>query len=184
MEGLNRMKGLLLVDVQEGFNDPSWGRRNNIDAEKNISFLLAKWRTASAPVIHVQHGSSNPNSPLHPDKPGFCFMHVAEPKEKEPVFRKTVNSAFIGTTLHDYLVANGISSLVIVGFTTDHCISTTVRMAGNLGYAVELISDATATFDRVNDKGMLVPAEQIQEIHLLSLDNEFCVVKTSSKVQV
>lgn len=178
------MKGLLLIDVQAGFDDPSWGRRNNDAAEQAIGALLVKWRAAGAPVIHVQHCSSEPNSPLHPSRQGVCFKGIAVPRDNEPVFKKSVNSAFIGTSLDNYLQTNGITSLVVVGFTTDHCISTTVRMAGNLGYSVELVSDATATFDRLNDQGQLVPAELIHEIHLLSLNNEFCMVINSAEAKI
>lgn len=174
-----RVKGLLLIDVQEGFNDPFWGIRNNPDAEDRIARLLAQWRDARAPVIHVQHCSDSPSSPLHPDSPGVAFMSISTPQAGEPVFRKSVNSAFIGTGLHEYLQQNKINRLVVAGFTTDHCVSTSVRMAGNLGYGVELVADATATFGRQDGKGRHIPAELIHDIHLLSLDREFCRVVSS-----
>ncbi len=127
---------LLLIDVQLGFDNPVWGTRNNPTAEANIARLLATWRRQNLPVIHVRHASTEPNSPLRPDAPGFGFKPEAEPLPTEKQFQKTVNSAFIGTNLEAYLRTEGISALGIVGPTTDHCVSTSSRMAGNLGFDV------------------------------------------------
>ena len=146
-------KALLLIDIQQGMDDPVCGARNNPDAERRIAQLLAAWRQARWPVIHVQHMSQEPESPLRPDAPGNAFKPEAEPQSGEPVFRKTVNSAFIGTTLEDHLRQEGIHALVIAGMTTDQCVSTTARMANNLGFDVVVVEDATATFERTGPDG-------------------------------
>ncbi|GAA6134299.1 cysteine hydrolase family protein [Oceaniserpentilla sp. 4NH20-0058] len=176
------ISALLLIDVQKGFDDPKWGVRNNSQAEANMKKLLEYWRTQSWPVIHIQHCSTEPDSPLRPEVEGNQFKRFAQPAVGEPVFKKTVNSAFIGTELEEYLRAKNIHSLVIVGLTTDHCVSTSTRMAGNLGFNVILVSDAVATFDRTGPDGVYYSAEQIHEIHLASLNGEFCVVKKSEDV--
>ena len=173
---------LILIDVQQGFDDPYWGKRNNPNAEKNIARLLSKWRELNSPVIHVQHCSIEPNSPLRPDLPGCEFKPEAMPWEKEVIFTKKVNSAFIGTDLEKYLHKQKIKSLVIAGFTTDHCVSTTTRMAGNLGFDVRLVSDATATFDRQDVNGHRFSADEIHNIHLASLHDEFCLVTTTNEI--
>ena len=134
------------------------------------------------PVIHIQHCSTNPKSPLRPGVSGNEFKDIAKPIGHEKVFKKKVNSAFIGTNLGDHLRDNDIDFLVIVGLTTDHCISTSTRMAGNLGYNVTLVSDATATFDRKGEDGIHYSAEQIHKIHLASLHGEFCTVMTTKDV--
>ena len=173
---------LVLIDVQKGFDDSTWGKRNNPDAEKNIALLLAEWRRYLLPVVHVQHCSTEVNAPLHPDQPGHQFKAEAKPLDGEKIFTKTVNSAFIGTRLEDYLRACDIQSLVIVGLTTDHCVSTSVRMAGNLGFKVKLVSDATATFDRIGHDGSHYSASDIHAIHLASLNGEFCIVQSTSEI--
>ena len=94
----------------------------------------------------------------------------------EPLFTKNVNSAFIGTDLEDLLRKQGIEQLVVVGLTTNHCVSTSVRMAANLGFEVILISDATATFDRVGLNGEVFPATLVHETSLASLHEEFAIV--------
>ncbi len=172
---------LLIVDVQQGMDAPELGTRNNPDAESNIAILLAHWRDRSAPVIHVKHNSTEPASPLRPGIPGNEIKDAVKPLPEEKLFEKTVNSAFIGTGLEQYLHAREIQDLVIVGLTTDHCVSTTVRMAANLGFRVWLVEDATATFDRQGHDGQHYSAEQMHQINLASLNQEFCTILKSSE---
>ncbi|WP_299432412.1 cysteine hydrolase family protein [uncultured Meiothermus sp.] len=174
---------LLLIDIQKGLDDFAyWGERNNPQLEANVALLLARFRTAGKPVIHVKHHSVRPTSPLRPGQPGHDFKPEARPLVGEPVFGKTVNSAFIGTDLESYLHQQGIGRLVVAGLTTDHCVSTTVRMAGNLGFEVWLVGDACAAFARKSLQGEWISAEQIHRVHLASLDGEFCAVVSTQAV--
>ena len=177
-----KQTALLSIDVQQAFDEPIWGTRNNLDAEDNIAKLLEHWRNKELPVIHIQHCSIEANSPLREGKPGNAFTDIAMPLSGEKIFQKSVNSAFIGTGLEEYLHKNNIESLVIAGLTTDHCISTSTRMAGNLGFNVSLISDATATFDRTGEDGTYYSADQIHKVHLASLHGEFCKVLTTKDI--
>ena len=173
---------LLLIDVQQGFDDPVWGIRNNPEAEAQIAALLTAWRRQGWPIYHVQHVSQSPDSPLRPGQDGVKFKALAEPRPGEPVVQKHVNSAFIGTDLEAQLRAAGVSSLVITGLTTDHCVSTTTRMAGNLGFRVWLPADATATFDRTGPDGRQYKAQEIHDVHLTSLNGEFATVTETKLV--
>ena len=169
---------LLLIDIQKGFeNEAHWGgNRNNKDAEVKCATVLDKWRSLGLPVFHIMHGSKDPNSPLHPSQPGFELQDLIQPTSDEPVIVKDVNSAFIGTNLEQQLKERGITTLVIAGLTTNHCISTTTRMAGNLNFKTFLISDATATFDRIGLNGEKFDAELIHQTALASLNEEFATV--------
>ncbi|NNF18036.1 MAG: cysteine hydrolase [Gammaproteobacteria bacterium] len=181
---LAKNTALLVVDVQKGLNDPSLGNRNNPHAEKNIALLLAAWRQKDWPVVHVKHCSVEPDSLLRPGLPGNEIQTEAQPAPGEAVFSKTTNSAFIGTDLENFLHKEKIESLVVVGLTTDHCISTSVRMAANLGFDVILVSDATATHDRTGHDGVRYTAEQIHQVNLISLNGEFCqMAETQSLLQ-
>lgn len=173
---------LLVIDVQKGLDDPSLGRRSNPDAEANIAQLLAAWRERDLPVVHVQHCSVEPNSPLRPELPGNDFKDEARPLPYEKRFTKTVNSAFIGTGLEEYLREQAITSLVIVGLTTDHCVSTSVRMADNLGFDVTLAGDATAAHERTSFDGNHYAADEIHQLSLVSLHGEFCTVRTTADI--
>lgn len=180
----NDRPALLLVDIQKGFDNLEYwgGHRNNPYAEERASQLLEHWRLLNLPIFHIQHCSTIPTSMLHPSNPGNEIKGIVKPLEHETVIWKNVNSAFIGTNLRERLDDDNITRLVVVGMTTDHCISTTVRMAGNFGYDTLLVSDATATFDRISPHGQLFPASLIHETALASLHGEFATVVTTNDV--
>ncbi|QFZ22222.1 cysteine hydrolase family protein [Saccharothrix syringae] len=136
---------LILIDVQRGFDDPSWGRRDNPDAEANIARLLAHWR---GPLVLVRHDSAKPDSPLRPGQDGNRFKPELDGARPDLVFGKRVNSAFHGEVdLHAWLGGRGITDLVLAGVQTNMCVETTARVGGNLGYRVRVVLDATFTFD-------------------------------------
>lgn len=167
---------LILIDIQKGFDDPKWGKRNNPKAELNMAKLLHAWRKTKRPLFHIRNDSTEPNSPLRPDKPGNAIKDIVAPLHDEPLIIKTVNSALIGTDLEKKLRKQNIDTVVIVGLTTDHCVSTTARMAGNLGFTVFVVSDATATFDRKGFNGKYYSAKKMHESALVSLQNEFATI--------
>ena len=173
---------LLVVDLQQGFDAPFWGRRNNPHLERRVSDLLRVWRGTGRPVVHVRHMSTDPSSPLRPGQPGNAFKPETAPVASEVVIEKRVNSAFIGTSLETDLRRAGCRGLVIVGLTTNHCVSTTARMAGNLGFVTWVVSDATATFDRVGPDGIAHGAEQIQAMALSDLHGEFATIVDTADV--
>jgi nicotinamidase-related amidase len=172
----------MVIDVQKGLDDPRFGKRNNPQAESNIALLLCEWRKREFPVVHIRHCSVEADSPLRPELHGNDFKAEARPLPEEKQFSKSTNSAFIGTGLEQYLRDHGISSLVIVGLTTDHCVSASTRMAGDLGFDVILISDATAAFERRGHDGVLYTADDVHNINLVSVDGEFCSVRSTDEV--
>ncbi len=179
MKNLLSNAALLVIDMQVGFDDPAWGPRNNPGAEANVAALIAAWRAADNPVIHVHHDSPDPVGRLRRGTPGHAVKPEAWPHEGERSYRKTVNSAFIGTRLESDLRALGIETLVLVGLTTNHCVSTTARMAGNLGFETMVVADATATFDRANLDGTMRRAEDVHQAALSDLRDEFAQIVTT-----
>jgi nicotinamidase-related amidase len=175
---------LILIDVQCAFDELEFfgGERNNPAAENNCSLLLQHWRKKGWPVFHVRHCSIQPGSPLAEGLPGNAFKAEVTPLPGEPVISKHVNSAFIGTDLRQRLDAQGIGTLVLAGLTTEHCVSTTTRMAGNFGFRVFVAGDATAAFRKTGLDGQPIPAETVWLISLATLDGEFATVVTTDEV--
>ncbi len=179
-------QAVLAIDIQKGFAEPFWGKRNNPEFESNITWLFTQVRALGLPLLHVKHASSNPHSPLHAEKQGHDFANFARPLASELSFNKSVHSAFGGTPLLGELIRQRISHLCIVGLCTDHCVSTSVREASDWGFHVTVLEDATATFDRnCSLSKRKITAEEVHHVHLASLSDEFaCVSDTKDWVQL
>jgi nicotinamidase-related amidase len=179
---LSETTALMIIDLQKAIDHPSWGRRNNPDAEKNVGDLLSAWRQSARPVIHVRHLSREPHSTYRPGQEGCEFKEVAFPHPGETVITKHTNSAFIGTDLEALLSRERINSLVICGVITNNSVEATARMAGNLGYETYVISDATATFDKVDFFGHLRSAEDVHALSLANLHGEYATVVSTAEL--
>ncbi|WP_120004113.1 cysteine hydrolase family protein [Nesterenkonia muleiensis] len=171
---------LVLVDVQKAFDDAAyWGKRNNPECESNIAALLEHWQAQARPVVFIRHDSTNPDSPLHPSRPGNELRDFLT-GTPDLLVTKSVNSSFHGTPdLHAWLQQNGIEELVICGVTTNHCCETTARVGGNLGYQVFFALDATHSFDRTGPDGETIPADLIAQVTAANLHGEFATVTTT-----
>ncbi|MEH6418373.1 cysteine hydrolase family protein [Pseudomonas sp. CGJS7] len=167
---------LIPIDVQRGFDYPPWGRRDNPSMERNGQRLLAAWRQRGLPLIHVRHDSVHTGSPLHPSHPGNALREGFEPLPSEAVIGKSVNAAFIGTDLDLRLRRLGVDCVILFGISTDMCVSTTARVASNLGYRTVVVGDACCCFDLTDADGAIIPAETIARAHLATLRAEFAEV--------
>ncbi len=175
---------LLVVDAQRGMaeREAAGERRNQPGAEGSIADLLAAFRAAGAAVIHVRHDSVEPDSRLRPGLSGNAPLDAAREVAGEPVLRKSVNSAFIGTDLEARLRGAGLTTLAVCGAVTNLCVETTVRMAGNLGFDALLVRDACWTFDGTGPDGDRHGAEEIHAMTLFNVDREFGRVVRADEV--
>ena len=179
---MNSPAVLVVVDVQNGFLDEYWGNSNNPDCESNIRALLAHWRERDWPIVLVQHNSESPRSPLRPGQPGNDLQPGIEGAH-DLLVTKSVNSAFYGEPdLHAWLIAHKHTALVLCGITTNFCCETTARMAGNLGYTVEFVLDATRTFDHPDADGVMISADEIARVTAANLNGEFAAIVTTKQI--
>ncbi len=154
-----------------------------IPARRRISSACCKLGAASGrPIIHVQHDSTGANSPFRPGQPGNEVKPEAQPLPGEPVVRKCVSSAFIGTDLEQRLRAAQQKTLVVVGMMAEYCVNTTARMAENLGFDVLVVADATAAWEHKNFDGSHLGADEVYRAVMATLHDEFGQVVTTDAV--
>ncbi len=173
---------LILVDYQQGFDHPSWGRRNNPGAEQQALRLLAHWRAHGAPVVIVRHDSTEPDSTLRPDQPGNALKPGFEPRDGELLCVKQVHSAFIGTSLRAWLDERAVKDITISGISTDMCTSTTTRMGCDLGYRMHFVEDACVCFEQRDPDGESLPATALHRAHVTTLGSDFARVVRTDQV--
>jgi nicotinamidase-related amidase len=167
---------LIVIDLQKAIDHPSWGERNNHDAEKNVAALLRFWRASKRPIYHIRHDSTDPASHYRPGQAGNEFKPECKPLDGESVIAKRVNSAFIGTNLESALRYQQQNLLIISGVITNNSVEATVRMAGNLGFDTFLVEDACFTFARKDWAGQHRTASEVHAMSLANLDGEYCTV--------
>lgn len=170
---------LLLIDVQQGVDVlKHWGgasgRRNNPQAETHMATLLQAWRAHKLPLAYTQHDSREAASPLKLSLASGAMKAGFEPQPDDIVVVKDVNSAFVGTSLEVQLRRANISRLVVMGFFTNFCVETSVRMAGNLGFDTYLVPDACATTNRVGPDGTDYDPELVHAMSVANMHGEFC----------
>ena len=170
---------LLLIDVQQGVDVlEHWGgasgRRNNPDAEAHMAELLQAWRKHNLPVAYTQHDSREAASPLKLSLVSGAMKAGFEPQSDDIVVVKDVNSAFVGTSMEVQLRRANISRLVVVGFFTNFCVETSVRMAGNMGFDTYLVPDACATTNRIGLDGTDYDPELVHAMSVANMHGEFC----------
>lgn len=175
---------LLLIDVQKGVNDTTYyggpkGRRNNPEAEDKIVSILTKWRKSDRTVAFTKHDSIEEGSPLKLSLESGQQLDGMEPAQGDIVVEKSVNSGFIGTSLELDLRRAGIQRLVVVGYFTNVCVETTVRMAGNMGFDTYLVHDACATMNSTGHDGTDYDPDLVHNMAIAGLHGEFCTAITT-----
>jgi nicotinamidase-related amidase len=182
MSSLPKNAVLIPIDMQRGFDEPSWPKRWNDHVDEKGLAVLAAWRKAARPIIHVRHDSVEAGSTLRPGHPGNAHRPGFAPQGDEALVTKSVNSAFIGTDLDLRLRRLESDTIVVFGITTDMCVSTTVRMGSNMGYRVILVEDACDCCALPDGKGGTVAAADIHRAHVATLGVEFAKVMTTAEL--
>ena len=174
---------LLVIDAQDSFKvGPRWARRNNPAFEKNVSALVEAYRAAYLPVVFFLHTDSD--EAFAKDSPSFKLMDFLKPRKDEPIMVKNTRNCFTSTTLQPYLIERGVRRVSITGIQTEQCCETTARIAADLGYAVDFVTEATMTFPIPNwDKpGEELGVDAIRERTEYALRRRFARITTVNQL--
>ena len=174
---MNSAPALVLIDLQKAIDDPSWGVRNNPEAEQRAAQLLALWRRRGWPLFHIRHDSREPNSTYRPGQPLHAFKPETAPLPGETVLGKTTCSAFASTDLAERLRAAGSDRVYVCGVITNNSVESTVRAGGDLGFAIYLVEDACFTVG----KGRW-SAQEVHEMSLANLGGEYATITSTESV--
>jgi nicotinamidase-related amidase len=137
---------LLVIDIQDSFkiNGERWEKRSNHAFETNVARLIARFRETGQPVIWVMH--TDPDPGFRTTDPEFRLMAFLDRRDGEPLLVKNTKNAFTSTDLEQRLDALGVEKVVVCGIQTEQCCETTTRLASDLGYEVDFVTEATLTF--------------------------------------
>jgi nicotinamidase-related amidase len=174
---------LLVIDAQDSFKvGPRWARHNNPSFEKNVGALVEAYRAAHLPVVFFLHTDSD--EAFAKDSPSFKLMDFLNPRKDEPVMVKNTRNCFTSTTLQPYLIEKGVRRVSITGIQMEQCCETTARIAADLGYAVDFVTEATMTFPIPNwDKpGEELGVDAIRERTEYALRRRFARITTVNQL--
>lgn len=173
---------LIIIDQQQGLDDPKLGARNNPNAESIMLKLLNAWRITGMPIIHVKHRSTEPESVFYPNQQGFEFKPDFLPHHNELVIEKSIPCAMLTTDLETILDQKNIRKLVLAGASTNNSIEATARTASGLGFSVFVVEDACFAFAKKDYFGTARTAADVHAMSLANLKDEYAQVVNSERL--
>jgi nicotinamidase-related amidase len=174
---------LLVIDAQDSFKaTPRWERRNNHTFEKNVGALIEAYRAAGLPVVFFLHTDSDEG--FATGSPFFKLMDFTKPRPGEPIFTKNTRNCFTSTPLQPYLLEKGVRRVTITGIQMEQCCETSARVAADLGYAVDFVTEATMTFPIPNwdNPGEELGVDAIRERTEYALRRRFARITTVAQL--
>jgi nicotinamidase-related amidase len=167
---------LVVIDVQREYVDGKLPLVGIEPALEALHRLLSRAREVGAPIVHIAH-KGRPGGLFDRGATGGAFADAARPLDGEAVIEKPLPNAFAKTDLEEVLRATGRGAIILAGFMTHMCVSSTARAALDLGFSVTVAADATATRDLPDPLGGGdVPAAVIQRAALTELADRFACV--------
>ena len=167
---------LMIIDMQQCMSWPQAGERNNPNAEHEMAELLAHWRANHAPIVHIRHFSTEPESLFWPEQEGVLFQDAFQPLADEKTIEKSVPDAFTYSDLEDWLREQEAQALVVVGVSTNNSVESTVRSAGNLGFKTYVVGSACFAFEKDDFFGQTRSADEVHAMSLANLHGEYATV--------
>jgi nicotinamidase-related amidase len=179
-----RESALLVIDAQDSFKaGERWARRNNKDFEKNVGRLVDLYREHGLPVIYFLHSDEDPG--FRRTDPEYRLMDFLSPRSEEPVLHKDTRNVFTSTGLPALLMEKGVRRVVITGIQMEQCCETSTRVAADLGYAVDFVTEATMTFPIPNHDrpGEELGVDAIRERTEYALRRRFATIATVRAIE-
>jgi nicotinamidase-related amidase len=174
---------LLVIDAQDSFKSTDrWEKRNNKEFEKNVARLVDLYRQHGLPVIYFLHSDGDPGFEI--TSPFYKLMDFLSPRDSEPVIHKVTRNVFTSTGLPALLMEKSVRRVVITGIQMEQCCETSARVAADLGFAVDFITEATMTFPIPNHDrpGEELGVEAISERTEYVLRRRFARIATVAAV--
>jgi len=153
---------LIIIDVQESFRHAPFWREDDVPAFRDALLRLeAGCRERGVPVVHIFHvGAAGPFT----EESGLVRPLDWLPAGPDVSFRKHTHNAFTDTGLDLWLRRRGITRLIIAGIRTEQCCETTARLAGDTGYTVDFVTEATLTFAMTHaGRGRVYSPQEIKD---------------------
>ncbi len=180
----SKKTALLVVDAQESFKargDGFWDNRGPSGFEYHIKTLVTGFRKRGQPLFFILHTDSDPG--FSTDSSFFRVMDFLEYQPCEPLIVKQSHNAFTSTPLLPMLLKKGITKVAVCGIRTEQCCETTARVASDLGFKVDFVTQATLTFPLSHPvTGQFLTVEQIQARTETVLHNRFARIATVDQI--
>ena len=174
---------LLVIDAQDSFKVGSrWERRSNQVFERNVGALIHAYRAAGLPVVFFLH--TDPDPGFSPGSPELKLMDFIERRPEERLFDKRTRNVFTGTDLAEYLLECAVRRIVVTGIQMEQCCETSARVAADLGYAVDFVTEATMTFPIPHSErpGEELSVEAIRERTEYVLRGRFARIRSVAEI--
>ncbi|WP_114861961.1 cysteine hydrolase family protein [Azospirillum brasilense] len=172
---------LVLIDAQREYTEGALPLVGVEAAVAEAARLLERARKAGTPVFHIVHHGKPGGALFNPEGPLSGIVAPLIPLDGETVVVKHLPNAFAGTDLDALIRATGRKELIVAGFQTHMCVSSTVRAALDLGWRTTVVDAASATRDLPDGAGGVIPAEALHRANLAALADRFAVVVKDSR---
>lgn len=166
---------LVLIDLQNEYKSGPIAVENASPAIKAAARILESARQSDTPVFHVAH-KGRPGSLFDRDAERGQIVDELAPLQQEAVVEKTLPNAFAHTELQSLLETAGRKDLIIVGFMTHMCVSSTARAAVDLGYRITIDASSCGTRDLPDGRGGTIPASTVHDVALAELSDRFAII--------
>jgi nicotinamidase-related amidase len=172
---------LLVIDVQDSFKvGARWNQRNNPDFESNIKRLVDAFRASGQLVVFFLTNDADKH--FNAESPAYRVMSFLAPRRDEPIIHKYSYNCFTTTNLQALLLRNGVRTVTITGIKTEQCCETTARVACDLGFYVDYVTEATMTFPITKPNGRELSTDDIVERTECALRDRFARIRTVEEV--